>query len=958
MYSKTKDESANKLRASIFKLLKIMIRNKSFAIAVLMIFSASLFAQQMQPLPLDPKIRYGKLDNGLTYYIRHNEEPKQRAEFHIAQNVGAILENDDQDGLAHFLEHMAFNGTKNFPDKDIINYFEKQGVKFGYDINAYTSLDETVYRLSNIPTTRQGMLDSALLVLHDWSGFITLTDEEIDNERGVIREEWRTGNNARRRMWSKSNELRYPGSQYAKRDIIGDTAVINNFTYDALRAYYKKWYRPDQQAIVVVGDVDVDLMEQKIKTMFADIPRKENFGERPVYEIKDNREPIVAIVTDPEAQNTQLRIDFKKDKLPPEVQLSMVGYAFNTVNNIIGSALNERFEEISLQADAPFVGAYSTYTGLVKSKDAFINIVVPKEGKELEGFNALALELEKVRRFGFTNAEVERAKTNILTSMEKAYNERNNQNSQRLAREYIRHYLDNEPVPGIEAEFDLAKMLLPQITTDAVNQAAKSYVVDENVIIDVSAPEKAEVKVPTEEQLLASWAGVKNAELTAKAEEDLSRPLIEKAPKAGKVKKITKNTEVDVTEMMLSNGIKVAFKPTTFKKDEITLRVFSDGGLSKVKDIADLPSASLATSIIASNGIGQFSATDLNKALTGKIASVSPYISTYAEGMTGSSSVKDLETMLQLVYLYFTAPRKDDNSYSALLSMLRTALANAEKNPNKTFSDSIRMVTGDHDPRIVIENMEMVDKINQDKAIEIYKQRFANPADFTFVFVGNIDPNDKETQKLLATYLGGLKTSKKKENYEKVYRSTPKGKINNYFKRDMQTKKASNRIQYTGEMPYNMNNRVIVSAIGDILNMRYLESIREKEGGSYGVGVYGGMRNVPKDEAVVLMQFDTDPEKQARLMQIIHQEVKDIVNNGPKPEDLQKVKENLQKQYVQDLEQNSWWASTLKLYYEDGINNVKDYKAAIDALTSDSIRDTLKNIVDQGNVIEVVMMPE
>lgn len=925
---------------------------------LLMVFSASIFAQQMQPLPLDSKIRYGKLENGLTYYIRHNEEPKQRAEFHIAQNVGAILENDDQDGLAHFLEHMAFNGTKNFPDKGIINYFEKQGVKFGYDINAYTSLDETVYRLSNVPTTRQGLLDSTLLVLHDWSGFITLKEEEIDNERGVIREEWRTGNNADRRMWRKSNELRYPGSQYSKRDVIGDTAVINNFTYDALRAYYNKWYRPDQQAIVIVGDIDVDLMEQKLKTLFSKIPRKENFGERPVYEIENNVEPIVAVVTDPEASATRMRIDYKKDKLPAEFRLSMGGYMFSTVNNIIGSVMNERFGEIGQKADAPFTAAGTFYTELVKSKDALSNIVIPKEGKEIEGFNALMLELEKMKRFGFTNAEVERAKTNMLSRMEKSYNERNTQNSQRLAQEYIRHYLDSEPVPGIEAEYEMVKMLLPQITTDAVNQIAKSYFSDDNIIISITAPEKAEVKVPNKEQLLASLSSAKAAELVANVEEEASRPLIAKTPKAGKVKKITQNAAVGTTEMLLKNGIKLIFKPTTFKKDEISMRAYSEGGLSKVKNVDDLATASIATSIVANNGIGDFNAVDLNKALTGKIASASPYIGTYEEGMSGSSSIKDFETMLQLVYLYFTAPRKDDDSFGALVNMFKTSLANAEKNPNKAFSDSIRMTASANDPRVVLQNMEMIDKLDQDKAIEIYKQRFANPADFTFIFVGNIDPNDKVTQKLLATYLGSLKTSKARETFDNVYRPTPKGKVKNYFNREMQTKKASNRIQYSGVMPFDLQSMVEMDVIGDILNMRYLESIREKEGGSYGVGVGAYASNIPTEEATLLMQFDTDPEKQTRLMSIIYQEVDDIIKNGPKSEDLQKVKENLLKQYAQDLEQNGWWSRILKVYYEDNINQLTDYKNVVNGLTGQAIQKRLKQLVDQGNVIEVVMMPE
>ncbi len=935
-----------------------MTKIRIFVISLLAIFAASLAAQQMQPLPLDPKIRYGVLENGLTYYIRHNQEPKERAEFHIAQNVGAILEEDHQDGLAHFLEHMAFNGTKNFPGKGIINYFEQQGVKFGYDINAYTSLDETVYRLSNVPTTRAGIIDSALLVMHDWSSFIALQEEEIDNERGVIREEWRTGNNAQRRMWRKSNELRYPGSQYAKRDVIGDTAVINNFTYDALRDYYKKWYRPDQQAIVVVGDIDVDEIENKIKTLFADIPRKENFGERPIYEIENNAEPIVAIVTDPEASQTQLRIDFKKDKLPKELQLSMVGYSMGVVNNLINSVMNERFEEISLQADAPFVGAYSVYTELVKSKDAFINIVVPKEGGELEGFKALALELEKLKRFGFTNAEVERAKTNMLSSYEKQYNERNNQKSQQLAREYIRHYLSNEPAPGIETEFEMVKMMLPQITAEVVNQVAKAYITDENVIIDVTAPEKETIKVPTKEQLLGAIAEAKNAELTAKSEEEVSRPLIAKKPKAGKFGKIKENKEMGTSEVTLSNGIKLVFKPTTFKKDEIRLRAFSEGGLSKVKNIEDLPSATMATDIVTSNGIGDFTATELTRALTGKIASASPRIGKYEEDIAGNSSVKDFETMLQLFYLYFTAPRKDDNSFGALMNMYKTVLANAEKNPNKTFSDSVQVTMSGNDPRLVLVNLEMLDKIDQDKAIEIYKERYANPADFTFIFVGNIDPNDKATQDLIETYLGGLKTTKEKESFDKVYNETPKGFVKNYFKREMQTKKASNRILYTGAMPYNINSMVHMNAIGSILNIRYLESIREKEGGSYGVGVGAYAVNEPVEEAAIVMQFDTDPEKQERLMSIIHQEIDEIVKNGPKPEDLQKVKENMLKQYAQDLEQNTWWSGALEIYYKDGINRLKDYKAAVEALTAESIQKTLKQVVDQKNVIEVVMLPE
>lgn len=381
----------------------------NYGLLALLLFALTpVFAQQV---PLDPKIRYGKLDNGLTYYIRHNEKPKERADFYIAQNVGAILENDDQNGLAHFLEHMCFNGTKNFPGKGIINYMETIGVKFGYNINAYTSLDETVYNLSNVPTIRPAIIDSALLVLHDWSGFVSLLDTEIDAERGVILEEWRTGAGAERRMWKELSKIKYAGSQYAKRDVIGDTAVIKHFKYQTLRDYYQKWYRPDQQAIVVVGDVDVDQIEAKIKSLFNDIPKKQNAGERPVYDIPDNTEPIIATVKDPEAKYTRIEMEFKHNKLPVEVRASMQGYALGIVNNIISMVVNYRFDEITKQANAPFVGGGASYSELVKSKDAFQFVVVPNEGKEVDGLNALLLEIEKIRRFGFTNSEVERAKT-------------------------------------------------------------------------------------------------------------------------------------------------------------------------------------------------------------------------------------------------------------------------------------------------------------------------------------------------------------------------------------------------------------------------------------------------------------------------------------------------------------------------------------------------------------------
>ena len=928
------------------------------SISLLVVLCVSASAQQAQPIPIDPKVRYGKLDNGLTYYIRANKEPKQRAEFFIAQNVGAILENDNQNGLAHFLEHMAFNGTKNYPGKGIINYFETIGVKFGTNINAYTSLDETVYNLSDVPTYREGIIDSALLVLHDWSSFISLDGGEIDAERGVIREEWRTGAGADRRMWKESNKLKYPGSQYAIRDVIGDTAIINNFAHQTIRDYYQKWYRPDLQAILIIGDVDVDKVEAKIKALFADIPKKANFGERPVYPILNNKEPIVSIVKDPEARMTRIELEYKHDVLPTDVKLSINGYVFGITNSLISTMIGNRFEEITQQADAPFVGGYATYGELVKSKDAFQLLAIPKEGQELVGLNALLLEAEKIKRFGFTNSELERAKTDFLKRMEKAYNERDNQKNNNLVREYVRNFTSDEVIPGIEWEYENTKAILPQLPLSVINQMAKSYVTDTNLIVSIMAPEKEAVKIPTKEQILVAIDNAKKAELTAKAEENLNKPLIKEVPKAGEVKKVAQNKSLGTTEWTLSNGVKVVFKPTTFKKDEILLSAFSQGGLSKVSNVTDLPSAMLAAGIVSNNGLGDYSLIDLNKILTGKIASVSPGISTYEEGFSGNSSVSDFETMMQLIYLNFIAPRKDDNAFKAMMNMYRASLANTATDPRKAFSDTIGITVTNHNPRTVLMNLKTMDLVDQDKALAFYKERYAAPADFTFIFTGNIDPNNEAVKKAICTYLGGLKSKKVTEKFTDNNIRKPKGKVENDFTKEMKIKKASNFILYSAAMPFNITNRTAVTAIGSILNIRYLESIREKEGGSYGVGVRGSINYIPIEEATLMMQFDTDPLKQTKLMGIIHAEVTEILTNGPRVDDLQKVKENMLKKYTEDLAENSWWQNAVESYYQDKINLVDDYKASVEGLTPATIQATLKAIVSQGNVLEVVMKPQ
>ena len=932
---------------------------KIFSIGLLVILSSSVLAQQtqFQPLPIDPKVKYGKLENGLTYYIRSNQQPKNRADFYIVQNVGAILENDDQNGLAHFLEHMAFNGTKNFPGKKIIEYFESVGVKFGANINAYTSLDETVYHLSDVPTLREGIIDSALLVLHDWSNAISLEESEIEAERGVIMEEWRQGASAERRMWKESNKQRFPGSQYAKRDVIGDTAVIKHFTPEALRDYYKKWYRPDQQAIIVVGDIDVNKVEQKIIELFSNIKKPENAPERPIYPIFDNKEPIISIVTDPEARMTRVELIYKHDKLPQEIKLSINGYLVNVINSLISNMMQNRFEEITMQPDAPFVAGYATYGELVKSKDAFYMVVVPKEGSETEGLKSVLLEAEKVKRFGFNNSELERAKADLAKMIEKLYNEKDNQKNENYVKEYMAHFLNQEPIPGIEWEYETIKMILPQVNTEMVNQLAKSYVTDTNLIVSIMAPEKPTVILPTKEKIKEIIEEAKKTELTAKVEEQINKPLIEKFPKPGKIKKVTNNDIIGTTEWTLSNGAKVIFKPTSFKKDEILFNAYSIGGLSKITNIEDLPSGEFATEVVNNNGLGNFNQIDLKKILSGKIVSVNPYIDNYEEGFSGNSSVSDFETMLQLIYLHFTATRKDDDAFEALMNNYKAFLANSENNPDKAFSDTVQVMLTNHSPRTVLLNMKTLEKVNQEKALEIFADRFSDPADFTFVFTGNVNPNNKTVENAINTYIGGIKSKGKKEQYTDDNVRLPMGKATNYFSREMQVKKVSNCIVYSGNMNFNVNNRTNINAIGNILNIRYLESVREKEGGSYGVGVAGNLRNRPIEQALLFIQFDTNVEKQNKLMEIIHSEIENMINNGPKAEDLQKVKENMLKKYEEDLQENKWWQNAIKNYYFNRLNLINDYRPSVESLTGESVQKTLKAIVDQGNVMEIVMKP-
>lgn len=912
-------------------------------------------AQQLPNIPVDPNVRIGQLENGLTYYIRHNNLPKDRADFYIVQKVGAILENDNQNGLAHFLEHMSFNGTEHFPDKGIIQFLEKNGVRFGENINAYTSLDETVYNLTNVPTTRQGTIDSSLLVLHDWSHSLLLKGNEIDQERGVIMEEWRTRAGASRRMWKEINSIIYAGSQYAKRDVIGDTAVILHFPYQVLRDYYKKWYRPDLQGIIVVGDIDVDKTEAEIKQMFGSIPKPVNPATRTIYQIPDNEKPIIALVTDPEATGSAIIVRYKHDPMPDSLKKTVLGYYADLSNNLISIMINNRFKDLAQQPNAPFTFALNEYGAITKSKDAFLFYMIPREGEYKAAFQVLMNEIEKIKRFGFNASEYERAKAEMLKNLENEFNNRDKQKTEKYVRQYINNFLNLEPIPGIEWEYKMAQTILPKLPLSALSQQAEKYITDNNVLVSIQAPDNEKSKLPTEAEVLSMIQNVKTAQLEPYKEETINKPLINAIPKPGTISKVTENKAMGTTEWTLSNGIKVILKPTHFKADEIRLGAVAYGGLSLVPT-DQLPSATVACDVINNSGLGDFSPTELNRLLSGKMANVTPSMNDYQESFSGNCSVKDFETMMQMLYLYFVSPRKDADAYNVFINKMRNQLANLANSPNQAFNDSVVTNLYSHSPRKFVFRLSTLDKISLDQVMEIYRQRFANPANFTFFFVGNINP---ETMKnTILTYLGGLKTSKQRETWKDQDIRYPEGKKTVEFQHEMTTPKASNFIFYHNKTEYNLPDILQARILGNILTMRYIESIREEYGGSYGVGVSGSVSRLPFPETLLFMQFDTDPKLDTKMLELIHLELQKIADQGPLAEDLSKVKENLIKKHAEEIEDNNWWISTLNAYYLTNINYIDEYNTIVNNIDSKAIQNLAKSLIDKMNCLQVIMLPK
>ena len=931
---------------------------KKYLLSLLMVlaFGLNSFAQMAMPIPMDPNVRYGKLDNGMTYYIRHNEKPDNRADFYIAQKVGSVLEEENQRGLAHFLEHMAFNGTTNLPGMTLRNYLQSRGIKFGENLNAGTGIDQTIYMVTNVPTDLPGLVDTCLLILHDWSSFIALEEEEIDNERGVILEEERTTGGANRRVMEKVLPIMYPGSPYGERLPIGTKEVIANFTYQDIRDYYHKWYRPDLQGLIIVGDVDVDAIEARIKEMFADIPAPVNPAERTQFMIEDNEEPIVAIASDPELTSYQVMMFHKQDVTPDSLKNDVSYWLSQYVISLVTSMQNDRLQELTQKSNPPFVYGYSYYDDyyVAPTKDAWTSVVIPKDAEGIEeAIAAMVAETKRMQQYGFTASEYERAKADFMKNIESAYNERNNTENSKYVNACLDHFISNEPMMDIETEYMLYQQIIPSLPLEAINSIVKEIIPQNNFVMTLLAPEKEGEVLPTEEELLAMYNNAMAVEVEPYVEEVFDGPIVAELPKPGKIKNEVVDEVFGTTEWTLSNGMKVIYKQTTFKDDEIRMSAYSEGGLSALPQ-DDPYTLQVLPEIITLGGVGEFSAIDLPKVLAGKKVSVYPQINTYSEGMTGFSSPKDLETMMQLIYLYFTAPRADEEAFASEMQRTKAMLKNMELNPMITLSDSLNKVMYNNHPLAKRMTIEDYDNVDYAKAMEMYKDRFSDPNNFTFTFVGNIDV---ETFKpLVEQYLASLKKNRRKESWKNVGLELTNEDYVTHYQKEMKDPKTSVYMIYNGDMEYNLYNQVYMSVLSDVLDIVYTKTIREEQGGTYGVGVMGSTNNRPDDDFRFLIAFDTNDEVYATLMDIAKAGLKDVAENGPRQEDLTKVLENKLKKRTEQLQENRFWISAIESQTRDNIDIISEYENIIKGVTVESVADFAKQVLN-GNLKEVVQLP-
>lgn len=925
---------------------------KIFSLAFLLMCVLTMSAQT--PLPLNPQVRHGVLPNGLSYYLLKNTEPEGRANFYIAQKVGSTLENQDQLGLAHFLEHMAFNGSKNFPGKNMLNYLQSKGIRFGADINAYTSFDETVYNINSIPTSDEALMDSVLLALHDWSCALSLEGDEIEAERGVIHEEWRSRNDANTRMFNAVLPQLFDEYQYAQMPI-GTMEVVLNFPHEALRSYYEKWYRPDQQGIVIVGDFDVDVMEKKVIDLFSKIEMPENAAERTYPPVSDNVEPKYITFEDPELQRTLIQLSFKKEKLPFEFRNSVEGYVQSyVVESILSAMINNRLSEMSQKADCPFVYAGVSFDNywVAKTKYSFNVTIIPKDDVK-SAFEVAMSEIVRACKTGFNDSELQRVKDQMLSRYEKMYNEREKTDSDDRAQEIIRHFIDNEPAPGIEAEYQMMQQMLPMIPVQIFNDFAKQILTKENQVLLVSQPQVEGKTLPAKEEMLSILNNAMNAEYEAYVDEVITDPLIEKMPKKGKIKKEYKG-KFGTTVMELSNGAKVIVKPTDYAADQIVFNAFSIGGqFNALENKEANPSElKLISAAVEASKFGTFDNIKLRKYLAGKNVGISFQMGKAIDNIYGQSTVKDLETMLQLNYLYFTNIRPDAETYNATIEQYRAMLKNAEKNPNTIFMDNVYKTWYDNNPIYTQLKYADLDAANYETMLNVAKKHLDNAADYTFTFVGNVDID--ALRPLVEQYIATLPANKKKHDKLVYTGSQAKGQIVNDFKQEMETPSVQVFNVYSdNNIAYSIENEVKLSLLSDVLDIVYTNTLREEEGGTYSPATQA-MINPFNNEWTVLYMFVTGDDSKEKLCKRAHEEFLKLLAEGTNEENFNKVKDAALNQYQINSKNNSYWQEAI-YQNEMGQDVATNHEAAIKNLTLEEFNAFIKNLYNGNNRMQVIM---
>ena len=907
---------------------------------------------QMPPVPLDPAVKAGKLENGLTYFIRHNEWPEKRCDFYIAQRVGSMQEEDDQRGLAHFLEHMCFNGTTHFPGDALKQYLERIGVKFGENLNAYTSFDETVYNINNVNVEIPGAIDTCLLILHDWSHDLLLEDKEIDKERGVIEEEWRVRRSAQMRLIEAALPTLYKDSKYANRMPIGTMEVVKNFPYETLRNYYHKWYRPDLQALVIVGDVDPDAIERKLQDMFADIaPAPADAAVREDFPVPDNEEPIVFIGKDKEFPDMEANIMFKSEPMPREMRGTYAYLINDFMQDAVAGMLNERLLELTRKADAPFAGAGISFGDYVvaKTKDALSLDVSMKENRYTEGIKAAYRELLRSVRGGFTESEYERFKQEYLSQLDAAYEARDKRTNTSFVNALVRHFLDNVPAADIAWYHENMHVIVPNIPLDLINKSVAELSPNNRAIL-VLMPDKEGLACPTEQDILSAMAEVDAEEIAAFTEEINTDPLVPELHSKVKVKKITDDI-YDSKLITLSNGMKIHVKQTDYSPGKIIFRATSWGGNSLYSNDEYINSGNVG--LVRQGGLGSFSAVELNKKLAGIQASATATVGSRTEGISGHCVKKDLESMLQLTYLCFTSPRRDDDAFTSQMERRRNALKNQELDPRTTLSDSIISVVYDNNVRAKREKEEDLDRINYDRLLQIYRERYSNAGDFEFYLVGDV--NADSVAPLLAKYLGALPTKGKKENYKTIDQRIHKGERECFFTREQDTPNSLNVFLYHAPVKETLKNDILVDMLQQALTMLYTETVREDEGGAYGVPVNAGISDYPEEIATVQIILPTSPEKRQAMTGIVYDGVKQMQDNGPTESNLGKIKEYMLRSHQENLKDNDYWMESMISKTRYNQDFVTGYEDCVQSISTEDIKNMARHIFGAGNKLVVTM---